>query len=120
MNAYDVLASPKTRTSAPAIRAAPSAAKHGDQIVDADRRNAEQSRIGLTELENKVNRAGDRDRAKRLDADAESVERAKQSEAQEQERRPSDDHEEENPWHWIGQLTGHQQGRFHHLHEIGQ
>ena len=31
---------------------APSTAKHGDQIVDADRRNAEQPRIGLTELEN--------------------------------------------------------------------
>src|ERR1700733_13759277 len=77
-----------------AISAAPSTAKHGDQIVDTDRRNAEQPRIGLTELENEVNRAGDRDRAKRLDGDAEPVEAAQQAEAHEQQRRPSDDHEE--------------------------
>src|ERR1700722_11535953 len=85
-----------------------STAKHGDQIVNADRRNAEQARIGLTELENEVNRAPDRDRAKRLDGDAQSVERAEQSEAHEQKRRPSDDHEEEKLRRRIGQSTGHQ------------
>src|ERR1700735_4985238 len=102
-----------------AIAAAPSTAKHGDQIVDPDRRNVEQAGIGLAELENHVNRAGDRDRPKRLDGDAEHVERAQQSVAHEQQRRPTDDDKDKKLWHWIGQLTGHQQGRFHHLHEIG-
>jgi hypothetical protein len=41
------------------IGAGPSTTKHSDQIVDADRRDAEQTRIGLAELKNHEDRAGD-------------------------------------------------------------
>src|SRR3984885_6343045 len=114
-----VTVSPDSAMMTAGCDTAPSTTEYGDQIVDPDRRNAEQSRIGLAELENHVNRAGDHDRAKRCDGDAERVERAEQSAAHEQQRRPSDDHEEEKLGHRIGQLTGHQQRRLDHLDEIG-